>query len=80
MEAAWATRSRGMSRRLTHVISNDADFASVGLIQHPDFTTRSDRSRFFRCDRLHCLEHLPINQNKIQQASYCSAVRVTAIQ
>ena len=46
----------------------------------PNFTSRFDQSRVFPCDGLHCLEHLSINQNDVEQASYRSAERVTAVQ
>jgi hypothetical protein len=82
MEAAWATRSRDLSRGLTQVTSTGADLASRTLIQtiEPNFTSRFEQSRVFRATDLICLEHLSINQNDIQQASYRSAERVTAVQ
>jgi hypothetical protein len=81
MEAAWATRSRDLSRGLTQVKSTGADLASRTLIQtiEPNFASRFDQSRVFPRDGLHCLEHLSINQNNVQQASYRSAERATAV-
>jgi hypothetical protein len=82
MEAAWATRSREPSRGLTQVTSTGADLASRTLIQtiEPNFTSRFEQSRVLRATDLISLEHLSINQNDIQQASYRSAERVTAVQ
>jgi len=45
----------------------------------PNFASRFDQSRVFPRDGLHCLEHLSIDQNNVQQASYRSAERVTAV-
>jgi hypothetical protein len=82
MEAAWATQSRDLSRGLTQVTSTGADLASRTLIQtiEPNFVSRFDQSRVFPRDGLHCLEHLSINKNDVEQASYRSAGWVTAVQ
>ena len=81
MEAAWATRSRDLSRGPTQVATTGADLASRTLIQTiaPNFASRSDQSRVFPRDGLHCLEHLSIDQNNVEQANYRSAERVTAV-
>jgi hypothetical protein len=81
MEAAWATRSRDLSRGPTQVATTGADLASRTLIQTiaPNFASRFDQSRVFPRDGLHCLEHLSIDQNNVEQASYRSAERVTAV-
>jgi len=81
MEAAWATRSRYLSRGLTRVTTTGADPASRTLIPTiaPNFASRLDQSRVFPRDGLHCLEHLSINQNNVEQANYRSAERVTAV-
>ena len=81
MEAAWATRSRDLSRGPTQVATTGADLASRTLIQTiaPNFASRLDQSRVFPRDGLHCLEHLSINQNNVEQANYRSAERVTAV-
>jgi hypothetical protein len=54
MEAAWATRSRDLSRGLTQVTSTGADLASRTMIQtiEPNFTSRFDQSRVFRATDL----------------------------
>jgi hypothetical protein len=82
METAWATRSRDLSRGLTQATPTGADLASRTSIHtiEPNFTSRFDQSRVFPCDGPHCLEHLSINQNDVEQASYRSAERVTAVQ
>jgi hypothetical protein len=81
MEAAWATRSRDLSRGLVKVATTGADLPSRTLIQtiKPDFASRFDQSRVFPRDGLHYLEHLSINQNNVQQANDRSAERVTAV-
>jgi hypothetical protein len=81
MEAARATQSRDLSRGLTQVATTGADVASRPLIQtiQPNFASRFDQSRVFPRDGLHCLEHLSINQNNVQQANDRSAERVTAV-
>ena len=81
MEAAWATRSRDLSRGLTRVTTTGADHASRTLIPtiEPNFVSRFDQSRVFPRDGLHSLEHLSINQNNVQQANYRSAERATAV-
>jgi len=81
MEAAWATRSRDLSRGLTQVAATGADLASRTMIQTiaPNFASRFDQSRVFPRDGLHCLEHLSIDQNNVEQANYRSAERATAV-
>jgi hypothetical protein len=63
------------------VATTGADLASRPLIQtiKPNFASRFDQSRVFPRDGLHCLEHLSINQNNVQQANDRSAERVTAV-
>jgi hypothetical protein len=82
MEAAWATRSRELSRGLTQVTSTGADLASRTLIQtiEPNFTSRFEQSRVFRATDLIAWNICQLYQNDIQQASYRSAERVTAVQ
>lgn len=81
MEAAWATRSRELSRGLTQVTTG-ADLASRTLIQtiEPNFTSRFEQSRVFPATDLIAWNICQLYQNDIQQASYRSAERVTAVQ